>query len=66
MGAEAAERARLVEDYWQRKREAADNKARGNYDYQPSVCILISYQVFKDPLLTGTLCKPLLLFTKIV
>eukprot|EP00794_Sanderia_malayensis_P007278 gene7278-8089_t len=32
---EAAEKARLIEDFRQRKREAADNKARGNYDYQP-------------------------------
>ena len=40
MGANAAERARLIEDFRQRKREAAENRARGHYDYQPA-----SYQV---------------------
>ena len=33
MGAKAAERARVVEEFWQRKREAAANRARGNVDY---------------------------------
>ncbi len=44
-GAEAAERARLIEEFRQRKREAAENKARGNYEYQP-----YSYQVGSLPL----------------
>eukprot|EP00795_Rhopilema_esculentum_P000953 gene953-10719_t len=34
--ADAAERARLVEEFKQRKREAAENKVRGSYDYKPS------------------------------
>ena len=38
MGAEAAERARLVEEFKQRKREAAENRARGINDFKPPVC----------------------------
>jgi len=37
MDAGAAERARLVEEYRQRKREAAENRARGINDFHPPV-----------------------------
>ena len=43
MGAEAAERARLVEEFKQRKREAAENRARGINDFQPPVCPKLNY-----------------------
>ena len=36
MGAEAAEKARLIEEFKQRKREASENRARAIHDYRPS------------------------------
>lgn len=46
MSAEAAERARLVEEFKQRKREAAENRARGSNDYRPTP-VSIKNAVFK-------------------
>ena len=39
MDAEAAERARLVEEFKQRKHEAAENRARGINDFHPHVSL---------------------------
>ena len=40
MGGVAADRARVLEEFWLRKRQAAQNKARGQLDYGQYVSFL--------------------------